>query len=204
MVGEEFTYRGTEKNVIMRAKELSWRDKYYLFGDHSDLIEDDKFQVIYISINNLSNTHYVLSPGLVGLKQVPCRAVAKAMKKTSSIGRLAVYYLFGGVPIPLYVVAANGGSVLLATASTLSFGLGVIGLIGLAQGIKSIVMNTRVRKDIEEKILDKKRIIHSGQQYDGLIFVKASDYHPTFAVTMHEKNNADKTITFDVDLRQNG
>src|SRR5258708_37613205 len=73
--------------------------------------------------------------------------------------------------------------------------------------IKSIVMNSRIKKDLAEKVLHEKVIINSGEQYEGLIFVKSSDYTPQFAVTLHEQDNMKNSIVFDVDLleqRQQG
>jgi hypothetical protein len=69
--------------------------------------------------------------------------------------------------------------------------------------IKSIVMNSRITKDLAEKTLHKSVIINSGEQYEGLVFIKSPNYTPQFAVTMYEKNDVNNTITFGVNLRQN-
>jgi hypothetical protein len=95
-----------------------------------------------------------------------------------------------------------GGPLLFTVGASLAAGFGILTLIGGIQTIKSFVINGRISKDIKVKTLHEKVIIKSGKQYDGLIFVKLSDYSPQFAVTMYEKDNAKKSVTFDVDLEQ--
>ena len=112
------------------------------------------------------------------------------------------YYAAGTTTAVLGATTVHANPFLVASIASLSAGLTVVGLIGLVQGIKSIVMNTRVRRDIEEKVLPKKELINSGQYCEGLIFVKASDYKPEFNVIMFEKNNWINKLTFDVDLRE--
>lgn len=219
-VSDHCTYRGSEKNVIMRAKQLRNAEKSYLFGNRSALLGDDELQAIYISLHNLSDASYVFSCDNIYVKQMHYHDVSRSMKKTSSMSRLA-----GGVllvtPLPILVavtlacssVAIVGAQIAIIPAMIIGGMVGAVvgiplvavgfGLAFFAQGIKSIVMNTRIRKDFAEKVLHEPIVISSGGQYEGLIFVKSSDYTPQFAVTMHEKDNAQNSITFDVDLRQN-
>ncbi len=203
LIRDSFTYDAHEENVTVRAKLLTESDKDDLFGEHIGALEGNDFKVIYVSIHNLSDKNYIFMSRNIDLKQVPSKDILKAMKKTSSIGRLATYYLASTTTAMLGAISIHGDPFFIASVASLSIGFTVVGLIGLVQGIKSIVMNTRVRRDIEEKVLPKKEVIHSGQYCDGLIFVKATDYKPEFNVMMYEKNNWINKLTFDVDLRQN-
>ena len=209
MIRENFTYSGSENNVMLRAKLLNEVDKEDLFGDRIGAIEGGQFKVVYLSIHNLSDKNYSIMPHSIDLRQISCSRVIGLMKKTSSVGRLTAY-VFGGIASKeLFVLAASASFAsanviaLSVVASTVGVGLEVISLIGLFRGIKSIVMNSRIAKDIKEKTLHEKIIINSGERYEGLIFVKSSDYTPQFAVTMHENNNMKNSISFNVDLRQN-
>jgi len=203
-VSDKCAYRGAEKNVIMKAKLLSREDKSALFGRHSRLIHDNDIQVMYLSIHNLSNVSYLFSPVDIDLSMMSSHDVAQLMK-TSSVSRLAKGTALGavgagaigwGVTGPMlcqsmaiaYVCLPLGA--VAATASLVLFGT----------SIKSIIMNKRIRKDITEKTVHKKVIINSGEQYEGLIFIKSSDYTPQFAVTLHEQDNIKNSIVFDVDL----
>jgi len=205
LIRDGFNYEAQEENVTVRAKLLTGSDKDDLFGEHIGALEGNDFKVIYVSIHNLSDKNYVFMSRNIDLKQVPSKDILKAMKKTSSIGRLATYYAASTTTAMLGAISADvsGNLFLCLSVASLSIGFTVVGLVGLVQGIKSIVMNTRVRRDIEEKVLPKKEVINSGQYCDGLIFVKATDYKPEFNVIMFEKNNWINKLTFDVDLSQN-
>jgi hypothetical protein len=194
---DSVAYSETEKNVVVRATLLSATDKHDFFGEHIGAIKDGKYKVIYISVNNLSDEDYILAADCIDLKQISSRSVVKSMKKTSSFGRLVLWDMSS---IPAAIVASCTKEPLFI--APVSIGFAVIGLISLAQGIKSIVMNTRIRKDIEVKIIPSSVIISSGDHYEGLIFVRPSDYKPQFTVAMHEKNNKKNTVIFDVDLRK--
>jgi hypothetical protein len=206
-VSDHCTYRGAEKNVIVRAKLLSRANKKVLFGIRSTLIHDNDLQVIYISIHNLSSVHYLLSPTDIDLAMMPYHDVAQLMK-TSSVKGLAGGLVCSGISAATPAGYMTFG--LLFQLPILANGVLAIGVVtaGVAltffgTSIKSIVMNSRIKKDLAEKVLHKPVIINSGEQYEGLVFIKSSDYTPQFAVTMHEKNDVNNTITFDVDLRQN-
>ncbi len=164
-------------------------------------------QVIYFSFHNLSKNDYIISPDTINLKQVPYGIIDRSMKKTSSVGRFVVTGLSGTAlattPFTDVVgLSMCGGPLLFTVGTSLAAGFGILALIGGVQTIKSFVINGRISKDIKVKTLHEKVIIKSGKQYDGLIFVKLSDYSPQFAVTMYEKDDAKKSITFDVDLEQ--
>ena len=206
-VNHHCTYRGAEKNVIVRAKRLSRADKRALFGNHSKLILYNDLQVIYVSMHNLSGVHYLVSPTDIDLPMMPYHDVARLMK-TSSINRLTGCVVSGASTTG----AVYGSFVfgMLFQLPMLGYGVLAIGIAsaGMAltffgTSIKSIVMNSRIKKDLAEKVLHGLVAIPSGEQYEGLVFVKASDYTPQFVVTMHEKDDVKNSITFDVDLRQN-
>lgn len=206
-VSDHCTYRGAEKNVTMRAKLLSRADKSALFGSRSTLIHDNDLQVIYVSIHNLSSVHYLSSPSDIDLAMIPYHDVAQLIKTSSVSG------LVRGVAFSVISAVAPAGAMafgMLMQLPVLCYGTLAIGVVsaGVAltffgTSIKSIVMNSRITKDLAEKTLHGLIVISSGEQYDGLIFVKSSDYNPQFSVTMHEKDNKNNTVTFDVDLRKN-
>lgn len=196
LIRDNFTYNETEKNITLGVKLLTEEDKYDLFGEHIGALEEDDFYIVYLSIHNLSDKNYVLTSHRIDLEQLSSRAVITSMKKTSSIGRLSVWY-FSSVPPAILASFVHDPLVI----APVSIGFGITGLIGFVQGIKSIVMNGRVRKDIEEKIVSKKVIIKSGGYYDGLMFVKSIDYKSQFNVQLRENDNRKKIISFDVDLK---
>lgn len=220
-VSDHCTYRGVQKNVVMRAKDLSPAEKTYLFNGRSELI-DDELHAIYLSIHNLGNTPYTFSYDDIQVRQVKSGDISRSMKKTSSVGRLCGSALFAYPSLPIVTVFAVVGvarveivPIMIACCGSLIAGgmiggivaLGIIGsgisLAFLAQGIKSIVMNRRMHKDLREKTLHEPVVIKSGEQYEGLIFVKSSDYQSEFTIAMHEKGKAKNTIAFDVNLDKN-
>src|SRR5579872_552117 len=200
LVRDNCTYSGIEKNITLQAKLLTENDKQDLFGKHIGHIEGDDIKVIYLSIHNLSDKDYFFTSDCIDLKQLSSRNIVKAMKKTSSIGRLVLFHVTSSINPLSFIDHSNPFFIPVAICVSPVFL--VTSLIGLIQGIKSVVINTRVRKDIEEKIIHEKVIIRSGDHYEGLVFVASPDYIPYFSVLMHEERSIDNYITFDVDLRQ--
>ncbi len=217
-VSDHCTYRGIEKNVVVHAKCLGQAEKNYLFDSRSALIEDE-LEVIYISIHNLGNTPYIFSHNNIYLEQVKYHDISRSMRKTSSISRLACGALVTYPSLPIVAAFSILGvsriemlPIMLACCGSLITGgilggLIVIGIAGsilgltcLAQGIKSIVMNARISKDLREKTLHENIVIKSGDKYEGLIFVKSSDYSSQFSLTLQEKGNIKNSVLFDVDL----
>src|SRR5579863_6851716 len=200
-------YRDTEKNVIVQTKLLSKEDKSALFGDRSASIHNNDIQVIHLSINNLSNVKYLLSPADIDLPIMSCRDVEKLMK-TSSVGRFTRGIGFGAVGAGAIGWGVTGPMLCDSIAiAYVCLPLGVVAataaLTFFGKSIKSMIMNRRISKDLKEKMLHDKANINSGDHYEGLIFVKSLDYTPQFSVQLREKNNRTHSITFDVDLRQN-
>jgi len=214
-MNEHCVYRGVEKNVIVRAKVFSQDEKKYFFNNYA---RNDGQSVIYFSIHNLSRLDYVFSGNGICIKQIPYQEVIESMKKTSSRSRFVGGSMSAGVALPAtgWACAAFIGSatvkcpITAAVAMVIGFAMSIVavpflvfGTAFLVQGIKSITVNNRIKRDIAEKIMDEPVVIPSGGQYEGLIFVKVSDYTPQFTLVLQEKDAVNNTITFNVDLSQN-
>lgn len=207
------SYRHGEKGVVASVKQLNEAEKNYLFDGRIPLLNEA--EIIYVSIYNLSDSHYILGPEMISLEQMPFCDIKKAIKKTNSVERLfgagvssvGAYAALGvAVSVTKQGIAGVGTAPMLLLCFIGSVGYAIsavvipLGLTFLAQGIKSIVMNARMHEDLQEKMLQKNVVIKSGEKYEGLIFVKSSDYKPEFTLTVHEKNKAKNSLTFDVDL----
>ncbi len=207
-ISNDCPYRGVEKNVIVRAKVLSQDEKEYLFDNH--LTYENELHAIYVAIHNMSNRSYVFSCDNVSLKQISYHNVIKLIKQTSSFARLALSGVSGGYVASGFIFGelssiylSQGEGILPIVLFPIVVGFIAVSFFSLAQGIKSIVMNSRIKNDIKEKVLQEPVVISSGGQYEVLVFVKYSDYIPQFTITMHEKNVVENNITFDINLRQN-
>jgi hypothetical protein len=126
------------------------------------------------------------------------------MKKTNSVARLVggAAGLTTGVLCKQVLNAPDVGDEGFVIAPLYLFST-IMGYIGIGTGIKSAVINRRITKDLKTKTLHDTVVIKSGGHYEGIIFVKATDYKPQFNITMHEKNNAKNSVIFDVDVRKN-
>lgn len=214
LVGNYFSYYGDNDNVIVRAKLLNAAERHAMFGRHMQELHDEhnkSLQMIYVSIHNLSDLDYTLCSDDIQLKHIPYGKLNKLMKKTNSIGRLAVAGVGGGLYAEGYVMwqalcqpgVGDEGFFILPIMCVCVIGGTIALVIGGAQGIKSMIMNRRISKDLREKTLSEKVVINSGDHYEGLIFVRSADYTSQFTVTLHEKDNKKNILTFDVDLNQN-
>jgi hypothetical protein len=202
-------YRDTKKDVIVQTKLLSKEDENVFFGDRSAWIHNNDIQVIHLSVDNVSNVKYLLSPADIDLLVMSCRDIEKLMK-TNSVGKLAgstvsglLSWSFGSTAI--FVIGDMGIASGFVAAALLVPGVvcANVALILFGKSIKSMVMNRRISKDLKEKMLHKKVTINSGDHYEGLIFVRSADYKPEFTMTLHEKDNKKNILTFDVDLKNN-
>jgi hypothetical protein len=115
--------------------------------------------------------------------------------------------VLGGVTAAYYEPFIIG--ILFHTFMSASFKLALMGIpiaaaVGLlpffGMGIKSMVMNNRIKKDLHDKMITGYMTIYSGEKYEGLIFVKRADYKPQFNIVIHELNNRQSAIVFDVQL----
>lgn len=199
LVRDNCTYSAVEKGITLQAKLLTKLDKEDLFGEHVGHLEGNDVKVIYLSMYNLSDKDYFFASDCIDLKQLSSKKVVKSMKKTSSIGRFILSDIIASCN-PLQFMDRNN-PLFIPVAIFVSPIFVVTSLIGFVQGIKSVVVNTRVRKDIEGKIVSEKIIIRSGDHYEGLMFIESSDYVPCFPVVMHDSKSTDNYVTFNVDLR---
>ncbi len=206
-VSNHCAHHDTEKNVIVQAKLLSQEDKRALFGDRSTSFNNNDIQVIRLSINNVSDVKYLLSPADIDLSIIPYHDVAQLMKTSSasSLGKGVISGAAGagaigwGVTGPMLCQSMTIAYVCIplgAVAAVLTFAF-------FGSSIKSMIMNRRISKDLREKALHNKVIITSGGHYEGLIFVNSIDYKSQFSITMHEKCNKKNSVIFDVDLKDN-
>jgi len=201
IVGDHFTYNEIQENLNVQVKQLSSLDTYYLFNDwNKEFLRRNGIRIVYFSIHNLSNNNYMISPYDIDLKQVSYKDIDRLMKKTSSTGRFVIAGFSGLLNSAACALATipNGIAIVYGTIGALATSF--IFYPALVQGIKSVVMNRRINKDLKDKTLHEKTILNSGDHYEGLIFVKSSDYKSQFSITMHEKDNVEKSITFNIDL----
>ncbi|HSC25565.1 MAG TPA: hypothetical protein VLB80_05125 [Candidatus Babeliales bacterium] len=209
-VNTKFDYRNAERGVILQAKQLTIPEIQYLFGLGSAKLSKT-FAVLYISIHNLSNIAYTFSPDNFDIELATYDDVIKSVKKTSTASRLTGAALSGIIvsPIPfdfwLFCIASSHHLPSIVLAPFVVAGIIAIplGITFLAQGIKSAVMNSRIKKDFKEKTFHQKVDINAGEKYEGLVFVKLSDYQPKFTITMHEKYTMQNNIVFNVNVHQN-
>jgi hypothetical protein len=207
----DFTYREiTKNNVVLQSRLLTNRAIQYLFEERAEELLGS-VKVIHCSIYNISNQDYVISAKNKNFKHLSANEVAQLLK-TSTTARMALTTGIGGVVcilpnelflapallsfFPLYLMPAS-----IVVYSCVAAVAVVTPFVFFGKAIKSAVMNGRIKKDLQKKMLYKKdEVIKSGEKYEGLIFVKIADYKSVFTVTMYEKNKAKNTITFDVKL----
>ncbi len=204
-------YTSTHKGITVSAKRLNRAEASYIFDDRIKNLSDT--QIIYLTVYNINSRDYIISPEDINIPYLSYTDLVKKTKKTSSFGRLtgavgakavsftsaatinmlftapAVSVMTGVIVLPLATVAACVG--VASYITSLAF---------LGGGIKSIVMNRRIHHDLQAKIIDRNIVVESGEKYEGLIFVKSSDYRSDFTVTLYEKDNLANKITFDANL----
>ena len=202
-----FTHKETKHNVTLGVNYLNDNAKFHLFNDRNILLDGEKVEIIHISVYNLSTDQYVISPNGIGAIQIPYTNVLRSLQ-TSSTDHLkkagvvggAIYGTLSGLtiamflPMGFYIIITGTMLVawpIVATITMLPF---------LGKTIKSTIMNGCIDKDLKEKMLHREVIIPSGEKYEGLIFVKSSDYNPQFNVALTEQYHPDNKLIFDVDL----
>jgi hypothetical protein len=229
VLNDNFTYHAVKKGVVFQAKRLTLDEINYLFDERAKGLLGST-EIIYCSIPNISNQDYVLS--LQNEDFLPLRVhEVKRLMKTNSGKRLELVPVFLVAGTAIGLSAIGMATLALAGAPLLGFpyffqwwyvgiwalGLGHVNYGGrLLSGIsllacvtvplvyfgKSIVMNSRISRDLKEKMLQGNELIKSGEVGQGLIFIRTADYKPQLSITMHEKNNSKNKIVFDVDLLQ--
>jgi hypothetical protein len=203
-----FTNNQTEKNISLEVKRLTPQEIHFLFGS-SDQILIKNIVILNFSINNHSNSHYILTPQDIAIKSLNCSDVIKLTKKPGNffqrIGKIifsfySLSFLFGSLKnVTNKEMCHKEGSVvafftaitLLTIPATITF---------IIQGIKSAIKNRKLKKELKEKIIDAKITIKPQQQHAGLLFIQSSNYKPIFTLAMHEENNLSNIITFNIDL----
>ncbi len=190
-----------KKDLTVRAKRLTEFEKEYLFGEHLGGFESNAFQVIYLSVNNMSGTQYGLLPDFIDLQYLSYTDVVKQVKKTSTVGRAAIAGLgWGYMIVGAKEIAAPGCGILFIPFAPFMAVAGIITMVTGVAAIKSLVMNRRIDKDFKGKMLHGKDVVKAYGHHEGLIFVKAADYRHNFTVTIYETNNTENVLVFDVSL----
>jgi hypothetical protein len=200
-----FTYTNTQENITVRAKRLSIPEKDYLFNGRSQVLY--AIETLCFSIHNLSQHTYCISPETIGLEHISYKDINAMLTKTNSLSRFSGAAA-GGVltALPFIIVSmetlpTDASAVIILPVFLGMLVVGIpLSLAFLAQGIKSVVMNNRISRDLKEKSLHTQVAIKPGEHYEGIIFVNPSDYLPNFNVTLHQKDNAETNVIFDVEL----
>lgn len=211
LIRENYESQNIHNDIIVHAKHLTYEELYSLFGVRAKRLARS-VEVVYVSICNVSSHNYIFSVACNTFTPLPYADVVKLMK-TSTVGRCATGIVGGaGISAAANGLFVTGVMAILQPPSAiwipyaLVFGIPIAFVIGAlpfcGKSVKSAIMNRRIKKDLREKLLPDNLVINSGDQCEGLIFVKASDYTPKFNVTMHEKGNTKNSVTFDVDLRK--
>ncbi len=195
------TYRHTQNGITLSVKQLSHTEKDYLFNDRTTHTIDD-IEAVYFHLSNLSQHDYNVGPASFDLKLVPRQDIDKMIKTTSSTSRFSGAAATSLSPFIFILTALNSPQAYIGVYLFHVSMVLVAPLIAtfLAYGIKSVVMNDRISKDLREKNLHKNRVITSGNRYEGLIFVRKSDYSPQFTVTIHNSGDQHEQLIFDVDV----
>jgi hypothetical protein len=201
MVSTDFSYGNVKNNVILQVKHLHEAEKHAMVGCKAGRLKNS-FKVLCFSINNLSDSSYIFSPADIDLTLTSYTDIAKTLKTNSLRGITT-----GAVATASTAVVCMGAGafgmiqqlpVLFPVLGVLTTGIAVV---SFSKGIKSAVMNRRVKNDLKEKTFHEQIILNPGSHYEGLIFIKYVDYKSQFNVTIHEKDGAE-SIAFDVDLCQ--
>lgn len=209
-------HRQVKENVILQVKELSEDERAYLFGERIGKLENKEYTMLYFSIHNLSRTYYTILSDFIDVNLIPYSKVIQQLK-TSTFGRMAI----SGAGVAGATIAGVYSSEAILLSLTIApflmpfclffapvsaitgavVGLGCAALAGTFGGktIKSSVINNRIKKDLKKKLVHENSSILAGGFYEGLIFVKTSDYKSNFTIRLHEKNTA-SGIQFNVSL----
>ncbi len=213
-----FDYAAAKNNVMLRAKKLTKEENRKLFGIRGKALSRESnipAYTIYLSIHNLSNKLYVLSPDNISLTLEPYQKIAKRMQSSTVVkaagtlagGTVASIITAGGGLYALFAGAAIGSTALVfgAKAALVAVPIIVIGtpIAAIIKSIRATKINRKVKRDICDKTLHAEIVIYPGQQFDTLIFVKRLDYRTNFTITLHEEDNEEDILAFDVSLNQN-
>jgi hypothetical protein len=205
MLRDKVMHGETKESVTIRAKRLNEFEKEYLFNKHIGELEGNQFQIVYVFIDNMSEIQYELLPNSIDLEHLSCADVVKQMKKTSTAGRAIAsslatsYAVAAGINISREMMWPGCDILPILFIPVLGTAVSIAAITG-ASAIQSWVMNRRINDDLKKKVLSENLIIEPYSHYEGLIFVKSSDYRPSFNVTMYEKDDYNKNIVFEVNM----
>jgi hypothetical protein len=201
VINHNYDYCGMQDNITVQVKHLTQSDVYALFGVNASSL--DAMDIFYVSVYNLDEKdHYVFVKHHHDAVSVPYDKVAWLMK-TSSVARIS-QGIVGGTGLALTTLAVAFSVSIKAGIMTLLFGapaalvLGILPFFGLS--IKSMIMNSRIKEDLQDKVLRDGHIISSGQHYEGLIFIKSAQCRSHFDIVMCAKDTSDKDLTFNVKI----
>lgn len=149
-INDNPTYRKVKNNIIVQAKVLSEDNIQYLF-DLCSKPQEDSFEVIYLSIHNFSTLSYRLLSADIDCTMLPYQKIVRDMKTSNAVGLTssimpigATAFAFGiflSGPVVLYL----GLSLATVGISVWTGGIG-LALVSVGRGIKSMVMNSRIKK----------------------------------------------------------
>jgi len=214
-VHERFSYQSTQNNVSVQVKRLNEDEKYTLFGQRSVWLYDTKsnqpIYPLYISIHNLSDTTYEISPESIDLELTPYTNIAHCLK-TNSFGRGAKTFAIGSsillaTAIPAVAVAianskAPNGPLAPKKGSAFEFAITAefFGTLfsTLFVTLRSAWVNTKIKHDLKEKTLHSTKLIYPGQQFDTLVFVGHANYQDNFIIELDDSDNIKNSLTFTV------
>lgn len=198
-------YTQTEQNIIVKARLLDQYDKRELFGEYSkkliDTFSREPILVIYFSISNLSTHSYILPYcNGIDLKFISYEHINSKLKTSTRLRTAGTILATYGTCSCLAVV--SGITTCLPILIAVSIG-GILSTIPIFQLNKSAneskSMNNKIAEDLEIKTFQKTIIIPSEGFYEGLFFVKESDFKSQFTLELQEKKTTSK-IKFDIAL----
>jgi len=197
-----------DQTILLQTKQLTNQEIEYLFGPNGKGLRKNTI-IIAVFIDNNTAFDYVFSPQDITIKSLGYNNVTKFTKKRSSFSSR-----LGKIIFSLYTFSSlysnmlqwrdeeacrqAGSAILFTTALTILSIPGTFTFI--TQGITSALRNRKVNKILKEQIIDRPININSGQLYEGLIFIKPSEYQSTFTLTIHQKNQLNEKIIFNVNL----
>jgi hypothetical protein len=203
-----FSYSEIKNNIVFQVRQLADTEIEHLFdGRAIELLKS--VTVLHCSIHNLSKTNYIFSVDNNHFSALSSNQIIRLLK-TSSTGRIATG-TFGGIGTAMTATGAFLGCLVLiepmflvAAPYAVIFGVPLVTTIFalpfFGKAIKSAVMNHRIKKDLNNKIITSNMLIPSGDVISGLMFIKSTDYTPEFSLMVHEQHNQTNKIVFDVIL----
>lgn len=164
----------TRNDVTLSVKSLDDDDQAYYFGKTCSA-----FRPIHLTIDNKSETTWVLSTDNISLPLAPPDAVARKYKASgwASFGLGAAFWALTP-SFPLNVVLAP--------------------IAGITHGLMSYDVNKHLYSDIAEKNLENEALIDPQMHHNTLLFSTAEPNVHRFAVTLIDADNPAHTLQFNL------